>query len=76
MSSTHMWAQVNALLEYTQRLKEGSNYHSCVFTRWRGGNHSSKQYGFATRTPQGLFILCWAFRLVQKMLMIPAHTDL
>lgn len=41
-------------LKYTQRPKEGSNYYSHVFTQWRGGNHSSRQYWNTRRTIHSL----------------------
>lgn len=51
MSSTNVICGTSKLTVGAQRLKEGINYCSNVFTAWRAGNHSSRQHGFDTKTP-------------------------
>lgn len=50
MSSTNVICGTSKLTVGAQRLKEGINYCSNVFTAWRAGNHSSRQYGVVTKT--------------------------
>lgn len=51
MSSINLICGTSKLTVKAQRLKEGNNYCSNVFTAWRAGNHSSRQYGFVTKAP-------------------------